>query len=259
MNLNTWKSPVIFIHIPKTGGMSFINFLESKLGKEGHFRLQEEAWRTPPGSWMPNLFTDHLIISGHMPYSNIISDASDASYVTMLRHPVKQVISHYYQIRRPIVQNGTQIQNDESQIIDFAADMTLEEVILQKNINANTYIDNIQVRFLGSEGPCLSAPHFEEEEWQDMLSRAKKRIVSQFEFFGICERMEDTEILFCHTFSIPFHSYEERIINKRPEYQYQGEIDESIKEKIIEQNKYDLLLYDYAQQFFMDRLNEMRQ
>ena len=247
-----FDAPVIFIHIPKTGGMTFLSFLENVLGQQDNIRFKENGWKYLPGDWPLSLLTRKRLISGHIPYSNIKGEIPGASYVTLLRHPVNQVISHYWQIRRHIDQKGVDASRS-LQLIEFEKEMTLDDVVRQKENGIPTYIDNIQTRFLGWEGPCTNAKDLSPDLWLSTLERAKNRLIHEFSFFGICEMMMATKKLFCATFSLPYVESENVHINTRPQYQRHREVDESLTAQISGQNAYDVELYDFARNIFDNR------
>ena len=76
------KKPIFFVHIPKTGGMSFLRTLEQLASHEVTIRLQELSWLYRSGSWPEDILTRYELISGHIPYSNICY-ALKAVYATM--------------------------------------------------------------------------------------------------------------------------------------------------------------------------------
>lgn len=86
------KKPLLaFIHIPRTGGTSFIDMVKRNMGADRVSKFPFDADR----DWDKIEF-----IHGHFSY-NIVQDCGlfdgrGISYVTILRHPVERVISAYY-------------------------------------------------------------------------------------------------------------------------------------------------------------------
>lgn len=248
------KKPIFFVHIPKTGGMSFLRTLEQLASHEVTIRLQEFSWLFQAGNWPEDILTQYELISGHIPYSNICNDL-DAHYVTMLRNPVDQVISYYWQIRRPVNSPKPINAKRSANLIDFDFDKSLEKVILDKEAGINTYIDNIQTRMLGWMGPCTQTPTLSDKQWIEVLECAKSRLVNEFAFFGITEYMTSSLHLLMNVFKTKSINPVPIVINKRLPHQNEP-VSAETSALIAHQNKYDQYLYEFALARFRDRCKE---
>lgn len=69
------KEPIVFIHIPKTGGMSCLKALEQLASSQVTIRLQEFSWLYRSGTWSNNILTQSEMISGHIPCFHIRNDS----------------------------------------------------------------------------------------------------------------------------------------------------------------------------------------
>lgn len=98
----------ISIHLPKTGGTSFAQFLSENFGDDYfHYKrlnvpkpILEEGLEDI-SEYIP---TNKRIIHGHFKYSQIkkIHEQSNARIIFWMRHPVHRIISQYYFIQRNI-------------------------------------------------------------------------------------------------------------------------------------------------------------
>lgn len=94
---------LISVHIPKTAGTSFRNTLRTVYGEdhvvrlditleEEHIRLNEMAWNGPRLSSRIKVAHGHFSPTLFQKYFR----ATEADFITWLRHPVERVISNYF-------------------------------------------------------------------------------------------------------------------------------------------------------------------
>ncbi len=228
--------------------MSLLETLKQMVAGDRTIRLQEYGWMYRPGTWPRDILTSYELVSGHIPFSNIQSEM-DAHYITLLRNPIDQVISHYWQIRRPVAQDQSPKEEKSVKLIDFNHNKSLAEVINDKESGINSYIDNIQTRMLGWIGPCTDSPPLTETQWNELLENAKSRLVNEFTFFGITDFMESTLQLLMKTFSIKQLKPVNKVVNKRLPHQKDPVLPDTAH-LIANQNKYDVQLYKYALKHF---------
>ncbi|MBL8852199.1 MAG: sulfotransferase family 2 domain-containing protein [Planctomycetaceae bacterium] len=116
---------VIFLHIPKCGGNSFLDFLRASIPPGGEFdvyvgfdyarRLQElEALG-------PDERAKLRFVFGHLPWGVHRLLPQPATYVTLLRHPVDRIVSHYSFVkankRHPLHET---VLREKLSLIDYA-------------------------------------------------------------------------------------------------------------------------------------------
>lgn len=109
-----YRQRVMFIHVPKSGGTSLSHALRVRYPLS-YFKLSEEAASETRGDmtlgqWMRykqsivayNAAVGAHFIQGHIPVDRNFLDTSAAKYklITLLRHPIDRVVSHYFFDRR---------------------------------------------------------------------------------------------------------------------------------------------------------------
>src|SRR5437879_12837060 len=94
---------VIFIHIPKTAGITLRYIIEAQYEHAGHDKIDGERiaesvaeFRRLPESEKQNV----RVLTGHMPFGLHEAMPQRCHYVTLLRDPTERTISHYYFVFR---------------------------------------------------------------------------------------------------------------------------------------------------------------
>jgi hypothetical protein len=129
----------IFIHIPKTAGNSFHNICRDSLSQYFHFRPRDG--RRPGDTWIPTPYeflhckqsysqyvqsfkdeiANHFQIGGHIRKSEI-PNIRDRDFITVIRHPVDRLISHYSYFQ-PLESRNHYIHNNatnDMSLLEFA-------------------------------------------------------------------------------------------------------------------------------------------
>ncbi len=89
---------IIFVHVPKTAGSSFVYYLYKVYSKKYKFiRDTEKYWRKV-GTDVRE-YESNDIIYGHFHYSKYMH--LNGRMITLLRNPVERVISQYYYSNKP--------------------------------------------------------------------------------------------------------------------------------------------------------------
>lgn len=227
-----------FCHIPKTAGMTFRTIVEDYFScKEvcpatlnAHItnfsQEQLESYR---------LFRGHLVfvdLPGMLPQRNFVN-------VTMLRDPIARVISHYEYIRRtPGDPHHEAVMN-----------MTLEE--FSQKLTVGKVGKNIQTFYVAKTQQF----HLEKHSPQAVLEIAKAGI-DRYAFAGILERFQDSLFLLSYIFGW------KPILNQRKENAsanqttYNG-LPQSTIDCIRENSLLDIELYEYTQEIFNQRFDQM--
>ena len=162
-------STLIFLHIPKTGGMSVTKILESCFDPDtypphiANFQALKQV---------NDLFSKRLI-TGHYAYQDIISldFPHDVYYMTWLRDPVERVVSHFYYLKT---------HEDHAHHSQVTAYNTIDEFL--RDDAMRLFYDNLQTRFLAAPFDYYTQPDFSDDDQRHMLERATANLSSM----GLC-------------------------------------------------------------------------
>jgi len=221
----------IFLHIPKTGGMSLRMATRWVYG-----------WRrvhtTPTERLEPEQVAASLeqpaqlrLVRGHLAYGLHEHISGPCRYFTMIREPVARVISLYYYVKR-------QWPNSE------AASLTLGEYIESGH---RSYMPNDQSRRLA--GPPIP----EDPSSPSLLKRARAHLRSPNFAFGVTERFDEGLVYLKRHLEWSRHPLYVRI-NSNDERPSKEDIPVRVRERIREQNRLDLQLYEEATKRFQENI-----
>jgi len=259
LNFNINNEILYFLHIPKTAGTSFIDFLDnyyddSQICKEHDW---QELLSILPQNFSPKLVHGHFSFGLHrvLPKKPL--------YITMLRNPIDRTISDYYQSIR------TKNMGAET---DFFKNSDLEDLVT--NESTKWRFTNNQLKHIVSDLDPTDLIHSTDEKLVDEFSRflvadfkspstsntellkqAKKNL-EDFAFVGITERFEESMQLLCYTFGWkPFQSTPQ--LNVSPSKSLQGNMSAKTLNSIKNCNLADLELYEYALNSFESKYSTM--
>jgi len=230
--------PVVFIHIPKTGGMTLYSMIRdiykpSELHKINPAMESIEKYRHLSQDRKDKL----KVIYGHMDYRIHELLPPNSRYVTLMRNPVERVISHYHYVRRTA--------NDP--LRELAMRSSLDDWVARCNLNE---MDNGQTRRLSG---AMDSVKFGECSAQ-MLELARHNVQRNFALVGITERFDETYGLMSKLFDWPIKHYQPR--NAAQQRSSIKEIPVRTIRLIDKFNALDMELYEYATRLFADRLGQ---
>ena len=172
------------------------------------------------------------LVTGHAQYGVHRHLVGQCRYFTILRHPIKRVVSHYFYHRARYPES-------------LLASLSLQEFLLTDHSIADS---NRQVRFLSTSDPGTDP--------EAALATAKNRLQYDFVAFGLTERFDESLLLFRRRLGwtrMPF--YVSRNVNtNRPSIE---ELPEDDVEAVCAQNQLDLALYRFACERFGTVWEEM--
>lgn len=225
----------VYIHIPKTAGQTMFEILKRNYGRVPSYNSPG----TYPGiEYLRSLSQEHRddirLISGHIPYGIHEILGRNVKYVTMLRHPVQRIISHYHFVRRvPKHYLYRAVVDNEMTLLDYVTS------------NISQELDNGQTRLLyGLDGDAI--PQVREEHFQQAHINLQYNISA----VGLQEEFDLSILLFQQHlgWSPPF--YRSKNVNRVKKDTPAQDIIEAIESR----NQYDLQLYHSARTIFHQQL-----
>lgn len=219
---------LIFIHIPKTAGSTFLQVVKRQYRKNEflYLHLTEED----------KVFLDAMTddekrgikcLSGHIRYGYHRFLPGSCDYITFLRHPVKRVVSLYYYILR-------------NKHHYFHERMVSEKLSLEGFVNLPT---EVYVEISNQQTDLLSSY----PEPGNPFDTAKDNI-SKFLFTGITERFDESLVLLSRKAGWRNIYYNSSNISKN--YEIGQVLTDKVKERILERNDLDMRLYTFASELF---------
>ena len=245
----------IFLHIPKTGGVTIRHIVERNYRPEDRHLVpvgsqDPELWtwgagldRMPPngtGSLPPQIeelarLPDSQkrrlrMVYGHLAFGTHRLLPGPCTYLTMVREPIAQVLSHYYYILR----------HPRHWMYEEAVNLGLAGFV-------RVWVarwDNLQTRMISGEltspDPCT----------EGTLELAKRNIDERFAAVGLTERFDETVLLWGWVLGWTKLTYVRRNVSKAPRPPVPAEVIRLIEEL----NELDAELYRFVEQRFEEQL-----
>lgn len=251
------KSLIFFLHIPKAAGSTLSQILRREYGtarvldsypatfrKKIHGKSGRESarWRYDYFAALPEgMKQETAVFMGHEGFGFQHALGRPSTPITILRHPVDRVLSHYYYICR----------NKENYLYKTVAEgqMSLAEFVTS---GVSREADNGQTKFLaGLETPYLTAGEYGDE----ILEAAQQNMSRHLAVVGLTERFDESLILLKRSLGWqrwPFY-VPANVTQKRP---YRQHLDTKTTHLIRAANQLDLDLYHFAQAQFEARLQQ---
>ena len=219
---------LIFLHIPKTAGTTLNRIIEWQYDPRLIYTVDPYQIRATVGrlQTLPEERRRGLrVVRGHLIYGVHDCLPQGGTYITMLRDPVKRVLSSYqFILRRPLHPLHRKLK---------AKGIGVEEFL-----NYTAKRQNLQTKMLAGVpyvGPCD----------ESTLERAIENAEKSFAVVGLSERFQESLLMIAASFGWKIPYYENRKVSKnRPT------IDPATIERIREYNRQDLALYEYGKRRF---------
>jgi hypothetical protein len=237
--------PLIFIHIPKTAGVSVRNLLATQFATDEILWLKTET-DLPDGD---EEFGRFRFITGHFPYEMIVPRCLvPPRVVTFLRDPIDRAVSNFFYMSW-FVANAPDPESVEG-TDRMISEMSLEQFAHSDDLNVIFLRDNMQTRLLS---PI-------EEEWgiqcigKESIDRAKAKL-EEMMFVGIVERMFESVAMLSDLVGLPFPG-EVPWLNPTTRRKRIDEIDQKVIDTLKRKNSLDLELYRFAEELFHERYTD---
>lgn len=255
---------IIFTHIPKTGGVSFINLIKRQF-KSNEILLW---WPTKnyPIDAAENLFSalprETKLIQDHIPFGIHSYLPLPATYITFLREPIKRTISDYnfwYWI------NHRNRKINHIHDLEYFCEMTGDNLMTRfisgldlQHVYKLGGLNNFRLKRV-TENAIL--PDYCQQCPPEMLEIAKKNLKNHFSFIGITERFDESLVLLKRNLAWKnIYYYKKNVAPyfKRNVIIPKKKLDKTISDNTLnyikKQNQLDIELYKYVLSLFEEQI-----
>jgi hypothetical protein len=231
------KETIIFLHIPKTAGMTLYQILSRQYAPKAIYTIGGQTELNAFQALTPEQQAQYRLIRGHLEFGLHTRLPGSASYFTILREPVDRVVSYYYFLhQRPLDRMHDLIKRDNLSLTQF----------LQRQVDP--LADNAQTRMLS--GTWYSVPVG--KCTPEMLVKAKENLRQHFRVAGLTERFDETLLLLQRAFGWhSLHYMRQNPTHKRPS---RHTLSPDIANIVAAHNQFDIALYEFAQTLFVEQI-----
>lgn len=229
---------LIFLHLPKTAGSSLTDVLEQQFPPERSYSTSFSAHH-PGGSLegfhalSPGQLAQIDFLYGHMPYGLHEKLPHAAECITMLREPVRRVVSNYFfEGREPSSAIYDRVHSGAMDIeayLDFIRDLG---------------IDNIQTRMIAGIYDPAGGPPMTKE----ILARAQENLEKHFVLVGLQEAFDDSYLMLRLRYGWRYTDYPRHGV--APRSHRRSAVPDHVLERIACEHSYDAALYEFARKLF---------
>ncbi|ETN75249.1 heparan sulfate 6-sulfotransferase [Necator americanus] len=273
---------LVFVHIQKTAGTSFEKFLVRHLNIEqpcqcvkGKKRCTCNRLNKPNEVWLFSRYSTGWLCGLHADFTELyVSGCVDRMlnkkegsrrlrryfYTTFLREPITRFISEYRHVNRGAtwiasrhICNGRAPTSDELPLC-FDPHLGWDDVSLDEFLHCPFNLAfNRQTRMLADLTlvNCYARNGTDPRTRDRILLESAKRNLRNMAFFGIKERMDDSQIMFERLFNLSFNR---RLSAWTRSKSNDTDVTPEQLRQIREHNELDIELYDYALKLFEHRL-----
>ena len=224
------KAPLVFLHIPKTAGMTLTQLVQRQFQPDEVYSIKgddvaasvERLKALPEGERLRL-----RCLKGHQAFGLHEYLAPGTRYITMLRHPVSRIVSHYEFVKaRP--HHYLHARMKGATLAEFAASRLSGE------------LHNGQTRLLAGiwdDRPLEQADY----------DRAIANLEQHFDWRGLMERFDESIVMLAAVMRWPNVFYRKSNVGKG----WKPSGVEPATTRVIEQESpFDMQLYQYAQRRF---------
>jgi hypothetical protein len=238
--MNSQLRPIVFLHIPKTAGLTFHEILTDQYPQRKH-KLIYTVGHTKTFIELPEKKKAKIgVIKGHLLYGLHDFMPNKPIYITLLRDPIARTISGFEFIKN---------KKDHP----FYKELKLQKYTLYDFLNQQFIpnFDNMHVRFLCGNNSMpfgtINESHFE---------MAKKNLITSNMLFGITEMFDESILCFKNELGWTNPFYSKVNVAKNNSLNMQN-IDPATRDMILNCNKFDIQLYQFAKDKFLEKIKMM--
>lgn len=222
---------IIFMHIPKTGGLTLRKIIDQQYMKNEIYHISRGVDVNKLKERLNNgkikAVYGHNRFGIHKYFSNRLF-----TYITLLRDPVERVISTYYYI----------LERPQNRLHHLAKEVTFKQFVEESYSEFHIPVNNHQTRFLSGQK-------------QPDLEMALKNMQQHFQVVGITEQYNESLFLMKKHFGWKNIYYEK--INQTSSRPKAADLPESLIQLIESKNELDLALYNAAKKRLNEQLSEL--
>lgn len=251
------NTPLYYLHIPKTAGLSLSSYIESQFAPEEICPVQlfSDLIGTPRESLL-----NYQLYRGHLLYGLAGYLGRQLRVITMLRDPIERSLSWFAHHRRdPSTHFHARMARDNYSVLDAIRD---PEVNWDLTNNQTYYLtlDLDYSRYV-REGSKYSrkvlSDYIRSRDSASILQLAKSRLM-ECAFFGITERLQESLNLLSYRLGFEPAITEPRL-NASPNRVGRETLSPETLEALREATQLDQQLYDWATVIFSERIQQMVQ
>jgi hypothetical protein len=230
------RKTLIFVHMFRCGGNTLNRIMDWEYNPNQVFSLhgRYSRWAYHQLSRVPSATLSRMkVVRGHMPFGAHRLLSQEFTYITLLRDPVRRILSEYFAGKFRIShQYHRRIKHLSAS--EFAVSM------------AN---NNAQTKMIA--GLSNSYDFLQDECTSEVLEVAKDNLQKYFSLVGITERFDETLALAKCLFgwTVPYYA----VFNTKKGSEIVA--DEELA-RVAELNRFDIELYEYAVNMFEAALSE---
>ncbi|XP_045201171.2 heparan-sulfate 6-O-sulfotransferase 2-like [Mercenaria mercenaria] len=272
---------IVFLHVQKTGGTSFGRHLVKNMDLESPCKCYRkkkrcDCYTKKKTIWLFSRYSTGWMCGLHADWTELTTCVEAAMnkkeklirprryyYITILRDPVKRYLSEWKHVQRGATWKTARLFcNGRSPTLDEIAPcyngsdwtgVTLDEFLNCKDNLAR----NRQTRMLANltKVNCYNTSAMDSERRDQILLDSAKENLLNMAYFGLTEFQKYTQQLFEVTFKLKFNTEFSQLPVTHSD---RTKITDEQKAKILEQNKLDIDLYQYAKDLFLQRVRNMK-
>ncbi|MCA9053993.1 MAG: sulfotransferase family 2 domain-containing protein [Planctomycetaceae bacterium] len=248
---------VMFLHVSKSGGTSFDNFLAGFFPAGEMLPTDLQVKRIV--EWNADDWSRYRYFKLEWPYQAAARLAPPLHFVTMLRDPVRRIVSLYKHLSRKDdhTERYESVRARRSPEQDAARRLSLAEWARLSYPEPGAYYRH---PYLGMATIGVwNMRDKSQAELDELLELGKQNLRDKFTFTGVLEDYRLSKQVFCRTFGLPeHHALSEERLNVAPEATQSGnESDAETLAYIRHENRWDVALYDYARQLLIERADQL--